>query len=216
MTKHYAKVLANRPYDQLLLQVDGESGTCKTTVVRSLCAELERIAGVDASGLISSLVVVASGTVPFVRAAPIGVASYNISGRTLYSLFRLPVEKAHYEDLLVQSLKAMQQKFRGVHYLIIDEKSMVGLKQLTWIYRRLQAIRANDEWFSGMNVVIISEFCQLPPVANTPSSAPRSNWAIVTTPLVKCCTRNLTRPLNSRSSSVRVVRTKRLSQSVPL
>jgi tRNA A37 threonylcarbamoyladenosine biosynthesis protein TsaE len=41
MTERYAKVLANRPYDQLLLQVDGEVGTGKTTVVRSLCAELE-------------------------------------------------------------------------------------------------------------------------------------------------------------------------------
>jgi ATP-dependent DNA helicase PIF1 len=61
----------------------------------------------------------------------------------------------------------MQQKFKGVHYLIINEKSMVSLKQLTWIHRRLQAIKANDEWFSGMNVVIIGDFCQLPPVANT-------------------------------------------------
>jgi hypothetical protein len=75
MTEHYAKVLANRPYDQLLLQVDGDGGTGKATVVWSLCAELKRLAGVDAPGLISSPVIVASGTVPFVRAAPIGVAS---------------------------------------------------------------------------------------------------------------------------------------------
>jgi ATP-dependent DNA helicase PIF1 len=167
MTEHYAKVLANSPYDQLLLQVNGEGGTGKTTVVRSLCAALEQLAGVDASGLTSSPVVVASGVVPFVRAAPTGVASHNIGGRTLPSLFRLPVKKHYYEDLPVQSLKAMQQKFKGVHYLIIDEKSMVGLKQLTWIHRRLQAIKANDEWFGGMNVVIIGDFCQLPPVANT-------------------------------------------------
>jgi ATP-dependent DNA helicase PIF1 len=136
MTEHYAKVLANSPYDQLLLQVDGEGGTGKTTVVRSLCAALERLAGVDASVLTSSPVLVASGVVPFVRAAPTGVASHNIGGRTLYSLFRLPVKKHYYEDLPVQSLKAMQQKFKGVHYLIIDEKCMVGLKQLTWIHRR--------------------------------------------------------------------------------
>jgi hypothetical protein len=124
--------------------------------------------------LISPLVV-ASGTVPFVEAAPIGVASHNIGGRTLHSLFRLPVKQAHYEDLPVQSLKAMQQKFRGTHYLIIDEKSMVGLKKLAWIYRQLQAIKANDEWFGDMNVVIIGDFCQLPPVANTPLSSTDSD-----------------------------------------
>jgi hypothetical protein len=83
------------------LQVNSKGGTGKTTVVRSLCAVLKQLARVNVSGLTSSPVVVASGVAPFVRAAPTGVASYNISSRTLHSLFWLLVEKHYYEDLPV-------------------------------------------------------------------------------------------------------------------
>jgi hypothetical protein len=39
--------------------------------------------------------------------APTSVAAYNISSQTLYSLFRLPVKKVGFKDLLAASLKAL-------------------------------------------------------------------------------------------------------------
>jgi hypothetical protein len=45
-------------------------------------------------------------------------------------------------------------------YIIIDEKSMVSLKQLVWVYRRLCEIdpaRGEDE-FAGFNIILIGDF----------------------------------------------------------
>ncbi|CBX97430.1 hypothetical protein LEMA_P105610.1 [Plenodomus lingam JN3] len=79
------------------------------------------------------------------RAAPTGVAAY-------------------------QNLKALQAYLEEVAYLIIDEKSMVGLRALSFLDRRLREIfpsRASD-LFAGMNIVLIGDFYQLPPVGEHP------------------------------------------------
>jgi len=69
------------------------------------------------------------------------VASNQISGVTLHSLFRLPISG----DLRPLSdtpgvRSTLQRQFRGVHYLVIDEKSMVSLKLFSWIDQRLREI----------------------------------------------------------------------------
>ena len=58
----------------LLAHVDGKAGTSKTTVIMSMCAEVDRLA--SELGLPS----------PIFQAAPIGVAACNFGGSTLYSL----------------------------------------------------------------------------------------------------------------------------------
>ncbi|KLJ12894.1 hypothetical protein EMPG_12120 [Blastomyces silverae] len=66
--------------------------------------------------------------VPIVRAAPTGVAAHTISGRTLHSLFRLPVKSvARFELPNPQTLQALQANMRGVRYLIIDENYLCFL-----------------------------------------------------------------------------------------
>lgn len=98
--EHYRKVLFGRSPEQLLLQFDGEGGTGKTTVVMALCAELDRLA---------------PGKSPYVRVAPIGVAAHNIGGRTLHSVFRLPVKKSEYKSLPTESPQSLQSQFRYIH-----------------------------------------------------------------------------------------------------
>ena len=57
-------------------------------------------------------------------AAPTGVAAFNIEGHTLHSLLSLPT-KGKYKDLEGECLHHMQQSLAGMHYLIVDEMSMV-------------------------------------------------------------------------------------------
>jgi ATP-dependent DNA helicase PIF1 len=95
--------------------MDGEGGTGKTTVVSTLCAGIDAMAA--EYGLPS----------PILRGAPTRVAAHNIGGQTLYSLLRLPVKKVAFEDLPAASLKALQTRFKPINYLIIDEKSIIGL-----------------------------------------------------------------------------------------
>ncbi|RYC76598.1 hypothetical protein BFJ63_vAg20525, partial [Fusarium oxysporum f. sp. narcissi] len=62
------------------------------------------------------------------------------------------------------------KKLRDVRYLVIDEKSMLGLRQLSWVDKRLRQVfpgRAAD-FFGGMSIILVGDFFQLPPVAYKP------------------------------------------------
>jgi len=109
---------------------------------------------------------------PILRAAPTGVAAHGISGRTLHALFRFPVARGGVSEdrLSNEGLAAVQATLRGVSYLIIDEKSMIGLHQLAAIDRRCRDIFPDkrDKPFGGLNIVLAGDFFQLPAVAQKP------------------------------------------------
>ena len=69
-------------------------------------------------------------------AAPTGVASFNVEGHTIHSLFSLPV-KGDYKDLDRDRLREMQQSSADMDYLIIHETSMVGRKLLGQVHKHL-------------------------------------------------------------------------------
>jgi len=91
MTAQYVQELAGNQPRALLLNVDGVAGSGKTFTVLKICAQLQELARQSGKGN------------PVVRAAPTGVAAFNIVGRTLHSLFRLPV-KQKVMDLLNATL----------------------------------------------------------------------------------------------------------------
>jgi len=142
---------------QLLLQVDGKAGTGKSHVIWILSSRLQEMAA--AHGRQN----------PIFRTAPTGVAAHNVSGRTLHSLFRLPVKSA-FTELSIPALTAAQNDLRHCQYLIIDEKSMLSLKQLGWLDRRCRQIFPNcaNEVFGGLNIILCGDFFQLPPVGSKP------------------------------------------------
>ena len=87
-------------------------------------------------------------------------------------LFRFPVARGGVSEdrLSNKGLAAVQATFRGVSYLIIDEKSMIGLHQLAAIDRRCRDIFPDkrDKPFGGLNIVLAGDFLQLPAVAQKP------------------------------------------------
>jgi hypothetical protein len=65
-----------------------------------------------------------SKPMPLARAAPTRVAAFNINGRTTYDLLRLPVNRP-FEELPTASLTPLQQAFKDIHYLVLNEKSII-------------------------------------------------------------------------------------------
>ena len=92
-------------------------------------------------------------------AAPIGVAAFNINGRTIYDLLRLPVNRL-FEELLVASFMPLQQAFKNIHYLVLNKKSIIGQVYLAWINRRLRQIYFvyNNNYFRGLNILLVGDF----------------------------------------------------------
>lgn len=156
---HYRLITRGRNPSPLRIQIDGGGGTGKSYMVKVISSHLQAEAA--CSGRPS----------PIVRAAPTGVASNQIGGQTLHSLLRLPVD-GNYRPLAETPtvLNALQRRFNGISYLVIDEKSMLGLKPLAWIDQRLREVfpERRDEYFGGLSVILIGDFFQLPPVLNKP------------------------------------------------
>ena len=159
LTNHCSQLFENRtlPPSPLLLHLDGEAGTGKSYLIDTMSTRLYDIAQSFACDD------------PVLRAAPTGVAAYNIRGQTLHQLFQLPV-RGPFVPLSGGSLSRLQSQFKSCHYLIIDEKSMMGLGQLYHIDRRLgEAFPSRSDLpFGGLTVVLCGDFYQLPPVCMPP------------------------------------------------
>jgi ATP-dependent DNA helicase PIF1 len=170
VTAQYIQELTcNDPLRPLLLNIDGVAGSGKTFTLLKTCARLQELA--QQSGRSN----------PVVRAAPTGVAAFNIIGRTLHSLFRLPV-KQRKSDLSNATLQSLQALFQDVRFIIIDEKSMIDLKILSIIDDRLRLIfpDRSDQVFGGLNVLLCGDFFQLPPVSGRPLYATKVTGPIAT------------------------------------
>ncbi|KAJ3454226.1 hypothetical protein MRS44_018120 [Fusarium solani] len=121
---------------QILLHVDGGGGTGKSFLIKVLSSHLQAAALPNPS--------------PICRVAPTGVASNQIQGSTIHSLLRLPVGGA-FTELRPADAAALQSRLRHVKYLVIDEKSMLGLEQLGRIDSRLRQAfpQRSLEFFGG-------------------------------------------------------------------
>jgi hypothetical protein len=150
-------VLSRPPPSQLLLNVDGVAGSGKTFTLLKVCARIQELA--EEAGKQN----------PVFRAAPTGIAAFNIVGKTLHSLLRLPV-KGKKSDLSAATLQALQSLFQNCRFLIVDEKSMIDIKTLSLIDDRLRAIlpASSHQPFGGVNVLLCGDFFQLPPVGGKP------------------------------------------------
>jgi hypothetical protein len=75
-----------------------------------------------------------------------------------------------FTDLSSADANTIQKKLRDVRYLVSNEKSILGLRQLSWIDKRLRQVfpaRA-AEFFSGISIILVGDFFQLPPITNKP------------------------------------------------
>ena len=86
-----------------------------------------------------------------------GMAGFNIHGCTLHSALQLPVRDHKNRELQGQSLQRLQLSLEGKHYILIDEMSMLGQKNMAWVDKRLrQATGKLAEPFGGLSLIFIS------------------------------------------------------------
>ena len=132
----------------------GKAGTGKTTFLHRISESVKK----------RSVVV-----------APTGVAAVNAAGVTIHSFFQLPlcpylpdvkelVTEYQMPDKFKQLRKEKIKVIRTLDLLIIDEISMVRADLLDAIDMTLRRYRRNSKPFGGVQLLMIGDVQQLPPV----------------------------------------------------
>ena len=148
----------------------GKAGTGKTTFLKYLKSNINKNCAV---------------------VAPTGVAAMNAGGETIHSFLQLPfspyvpgnvrgfsaeVDKVETQHSLIGKLRLNQVKIsllRKLDLLIIDEVSMVRCDLLDSMDLVLRHVRKSMLPFGGVQVVLIGDLFQLPPVAR------QEDWEIL-------------------------------------
>ena len=130
----------------------GKAGTGKTTFLQQL------------KGNISKRMIIT---------APTGVAAINAGGVTLHSFFQLPFgpfipgSKANEKtrEQLFRFSRKKKRIIQSLDLLVIDEISMVRADLLDRVDAALKLHRKNNQPFGGLQLLMIGDLHQLPPVA---------------------------------------------------
>lgn len=98
--------------------------------------------------------------------APSGTAAVNVGAQTLHAFFGLGVSTNKGIDELVKRMKpTVRDRIDYTQTLIIDEISMVSSDTFDRMDRLARAAREKpNKPFGGMQVIVLGDFCQLPPV----------------------------------------------------
>ena len=129
----------------------GKAGTGKTTFLRYIRTTTKK-----------NLAVV----------APTAVAAINAGGVTIHSFFQVPfgpIPPSQASDAFTEfSSKSFGPEktkiIKCLSLLIIDEISMVRADTIDYIDRVLRHVRSNNRPFGGVQVLMIGDLYQLPPV----------------------------------------------------
>ena len=122
----------------------------------------------------------------FLLGAPTGIASHNIGGMTLHSMWNLPVNHGNskrssdheeYRKLKSNQINIMRANYKHACGLIIDEVSMISNRMLMAINLRMNEVLGskNDEAFGGMPTVVFGDLFQLEPVNGCQPFVPLSS-----------------------------------------
>ena len=129
----------------------GRGGTGKSTTINAAVHTLEEKYGVGC----------------VVKFATTGMAATVISGSTVHSSkhgLGIPVGNRKFKKLSGERLKRLQEKFRNVRLIVIDEYSMLRAKELHYIDQYLRQIAGNDLLFGGFAIVLVGDPAQIPAV----------------------------------------------------
>jgi hypothetical protein len=165
----FDRVLSFIDYTNQNIFLTGKAGTGKTTLLKRIKESSSKKMAV---------------------VAPTGVAAMNAKGTTINSFFQLPPGSFFPGDISLENLQAgilsIQSMVSDLSYtrdkinlfnelelLVIDEVSMVRCDLLDVIDAILRSVRKNTMPFGGVQLLLIGDLYQLPPVTK------REDWAFL-------------------------------------
>ena len=132
-------------YTNTSLFITGKAGTGKTTFIKGIQEIVDK---------------------NFIVLAPTGIAAMNVGGQTIHSFFGFNTAAfaPGSKDGKMNLTQGQVEFINRLELLIIDEVSMVRADLLDHIDSRLRRIRHIDKPFAGVQIVMIGDLKQLPPV----------------------------------------------------
>jgi ATP-dependent DNA helicase PIF1 len=105
------------------------------------------------------------GIEPAVTAST-GIAATHIGGMTIHAWSGIGVKSnITEEDIdLISQKERVVRRILGAHVLIIDEISMLSAETLSSVEAVCRTLRRNERSFGGLQIVVVGDFFQLPPV----------------------------------------------------
>jgi ATP-dependent exoDNAse (exonuclease V) alpha subunit len=185
------KSSGGKQYRNVALQHQGPQGAAKQTAVGRKAAEPEfvrdevyeaspgvgqALAAVDARAPVI-LITGRAGTgktrlVQYVKSrpggelqatvAPTGIAALNARAQTIHSFFHL--DHAVLDAKRLAKGGKFGSLYRRMKRLVIDEISMVRADVIDAIDARLRQVRSDNRPFGGVQIIMVGDFLQLPPV----------------------------------------------------
>lgn len=100
--------------------------------------------------------------------APTGAASLLIGGTTVHKTFSIPIGIPTIADFMTVSKKVQNlfNPYSPVKRIIIDEISCLRMDTLELINSKLQMVRGNKRPFGGLDVLVVGDGFQLPPIVS--------------------------------------------------
>jgi len=163
------KVFEFIEYTNQSIFLTGKAGTGKTTLLKKIKKESSKKMAI---------------------VAPTGVAAMNAKGTTINSFFQLPPGSFFPGDVGLQNLQEgfisirsavndlsytndKLKLFNELELLVIDEVSMVRCDVMDMVDALLRSVRKNNSPFGGLQLLLIGDLYQLPPVTK------REDWAFL-------------------------------------
>ena len=171
--KHKSQSCFCEKFEPLRLFVSGFGGSGKSHLIRTLMAYQYIRSEVKREPC------------HFLLGAPTGIASHNIGGMTLHSMWSLPVNHGkskrnsneEYRKLKSSQINNMRANYKHACGLIVDEVSMISNGMLMAINLRMDEVfgSKNHEAFGGMPTVMFGDLFQLEPVNGCQPFVPLSS-----------------------------------------
>jgi hypothetical protein len=132
--------------DQLKMNIAGMAGTGKSQVLKALVQFFK----------------LKKESHRFIIVAPTGSAAALLQGSTYHSVFGINSDGKQISSIQLAQVK---ERLEGVHYVFLDEVSMLSCRDMYLISARLARVMNNlDVPFGGLNFIFAGDFAQLPPV----------------------------------------------------
>ncbi|MEK7118417.1 MAG: helix-turn-helix domain-containing protein, partial [Patescibacteria group bacterium] len=107
--------------------------------------------------------------------ASTGIAATHIGGMTVHSWSGIGIKRFLSEQDLdeMNMREQLVKRIVNAKVLVIDEISMLDGKALVMVDNVCRSLRRNEESFGGLQVILVGDFFQLPPVAKAGEEKPQ-------------------------------------------